>query len=152
MKKYLVIPVIVLAFFAITANAQTSCKITELQIAKSVSKAFESKKLGSLDSSRVSKTPVTIKMENSLADDGAKGQFVTRQFKSLKAAENWFTKREIDELPGRNSPPLIGCKKGSCTFESNGLLHNNLYLKRINLGYTKEKCPYIKLIYIVDGN
>jgi hypothetical protein len=152
MKKYLVIPVFVLALFAFSANAQTICKQTDTEIAKAVSKAFVGRKLGSLDANRLSKTAIAVKIENSLAEDGAKGQFVTKQFKSLKAAENWFTKREIDQLPGRNSFTFSGCKNGNCNFKSQGLLHNNLYLKRVMLGYTKEKCPFIKLIYIVDGN
>ncbi len=152
MKNFLVISILVLSFFAVSAQAQTSCEQTAEQIAKSVAKAFEAKKLGSLDANRASVASITVKIENSLVDDGAKGQFVTKTFKSLKAAENWFTKREVDSLPGRNSTPLISCKKGTCTFKSEGLLHNNLYLKLVTLGYTKEKCPYIKSIYIVDGN
>jgi hypothetical protein len=152
MKNLLYIPVFVLAIFAVSINAQTTCKQTDAEIAKAVSKAFVGKNLGSLDANRLSKTAITVKIENSLVGDGEKGQFVTKSFKSLKAAENWFTKREIDELPGRNSFTFVSCKKGNCTFKSEGLLHNNLYLKRVTLGYTKEKCPYIKSIYIVDGN
>ena len=152
MKNLLYFPLFVFALFAVSANAQKTCKQTDVEIAKSVSKAFVDKNLGSLDTNRLSKTAITVKIENSLVGDGEKGQFVNKSFKSLKAAENWFTKREIDELPGRNTFTFTGCKKGICNFKSEGLLHNNLYFKQVTLGYTKEKCPYIKSIYIIDGN
>ncbi len=152
MKKNPVLLIVMFAFCAIGINAQTTCKQTGEQIAKDVSSAFTEKKLGRLDANRGAVGKITLTMENSLVEDGAKGQFVVKTFANMKALEKWLTKREIDELPGRTANELISCKKGVCSFKIDGLLHNTLFLKKVTLGYTKDKCPYIKSVYIVDGN
>jgi hypothetical protein len=152
MKKNPLLLLVLLALCAFGINAQTTCKQTAEQIAKDFAKAFETKNMGQLDANRGAVGKVTLTMENSLVEDGGKGQFVVKTFANLKALEKWMTKREIDELPGRNANNLISCKKGVCSFKINGLLHNNLFLKKVTMGYTKAKCPYIKSIYIVDGN
>ena len=152
MKKTIILFTVIVAFCAIGIHAQTTCKQTAEELAKDFSSAFTGKKLGRLDANRGAVGKVTLTMENSLVEDGAKGQFIVKTFANLKAVENWLTKREIDELPGRTANDLINCKKGVCSFKIDGLLHNNLYLKKVTLGFTKAKCPYIKSIYIVDGN
>lgn len=148
--KNIILPIFVLAFFAYGNNAQTACNKTPELIAGEFTTAFEQKKLDSIDTKRVGK--ITLTMENSLYEDGAKGQFVVKTFANMKALEKWLTKREIDELPGRTANELISCKKGVCSFKIDGLLHNTLFLKKVTLGYTKDKCPFIKSVYIVDGN
>lgn len=50
-----------------------------------------------------------------------------------------------------NVANLKQCKKGMCTFDNAGLLHNNLYLKKITYGFTKGR-PYIKAVYFLDGD
>ncbi len=152
MKKQIILSLIVLAFSAIGIHAQTTCKQTSEEIAKDFSSAFTEKKLGRLDANRGAVGKVTLTMENSLYEDGAKGQFVVKTFANMKALEKWLTKREIDELPGRTANDLINCKKGVCSFKVDGLMHNTLFLKKVTLGFTKDKCPYIKSVYIVDGN
>jgi hypothetical protein len=152
MKKTTLLLALIFAFCAFGINAQTTCKQTSEQAAKDFATAFEAKKLGRLDANRGAVGKITLTMENSLAEDGAKGQFVVKTFANMKALEKWFTKRETDELPGRTANELISCKKGVCSFKIDGLLHNQLYLKKITLGFTKDKCPFIKSIYIVDGN
>jgi hypothetical protein len=152
MKKIPLLIPILLVFCVFGINAQTKCKQTPEQSAKSFANAFEAKKLGSLDANRNSNEKIKLTIENSLVEDGAKGQFIVKTFANFKAFEKWLTKREIDELPNRTANNLISCKKGVCSFKINGLLHNTLFLKRVTLGFTKDKCPYIKSIYIVDGN
>jgi hypothetical protein len=150
MKKITLLLIATFAFCAIGINAQTTCKQTPDQVAKGFAKAFAEKKLDQIDAKSVGK--ITLTMENSLVEDGAKGQLTVKTFANLNALEKWLTKREIDELPGRTANELISCKKGVCSFKIDGLLHNTLFLKKVTLGFTKDKCPYIKSIYIVDGN
>jgi hypothetical protein len=152
MKKTTLFLTVMLALCAIGINAQTTCKQTPEQLAKDFANAFEGKKLGRLDADRGAVGKITLTIENSLVEDGAKGQFVVKTFANMKALEKWLTKREVDELPGRTANNLISCKKGVCSFKINGLLHNTLFLKKVTLGFTKDKCPFIKSIYIVDGN
>jgi hypothetical protein len=152
MKNKIVFSIFILLLSSIAIHAQSNCKQTAEQIAKDFASAFEAKKLGRLDANRGAVGKITLTMENSLSEDGAKGQFSVKTFANLKALEKWLTKREIDELPGRTANELIRCKKGVCSFKIGGLLHNQLYLKKITLGFTKDKCPYIKSIYILDGN
>jgi hypothetical protein len=55
-------------------------------------------------------------------------------------------------MPGRESRPLVRCAKGVCTYNfDGGILHNHLYLKKISYG-TRSGCPYIKTIYLLDGD
>jgi hypothetical protein len=152
MRKNTLLLIAVFAFGAFGINAQTTCKQTAEQIAKEFSAAFTGKKLDTLDANRGAVGKVTLTMENSLFEDGEKGQFVVKTFANMKALEKWLTKREIDELPGRTANESISCKKGVCSFKIDGLLHNTLFLKKVTLGFTKDKCPFIKSIYIVDGN
>jgi hypothetical protein len=152
MKKHLLLALFALALSSFAIQAQTACKQTTEQIANDFSSAFTGKKLDSLDANRGAVGKVTLTMENSLFEDGEKGQFVVKTFANMKALERWLTKREIDELPGRTAKELVSCKKGVCSFKIDGLQHNTLFLKKVTLGFTKAKCPYIKSIYIVDGN
>ena len=151
MKQNILLAIALIAFCAFRINAQT-CKQTSKQVAENFASAFEAKTMDQLDANRGAVGKVKLTMENSLAEDGAKGQFVVKTFANMKALEKWMTKREIDELPGRTANDLISCKKGVCSFKIEGLLHNTLFLKKVTLGFTKAKCPYIKSIYLVDGN
>ncbi|HEY6046283.1 MAG TPA: hypothetical protein VIU65_06740, partial [Pyrinomonadaceae bacterium] len=91
-------------------------------------------------------------IEHSLADDNDPQRFKVRRFASFALAEKWFKKQEIDGMPGRHAMPLVKCAKGVCTYNfDGGILHNNLYLKKITYGM-RAGCPYIKKIYILDGD
>lgn len=75
-----------------------------------------------------------------------------RRFASLARAEAWLKSREHEDLPARSVKPFQKCAKGVCTFDFNGgILHNNLYLKKITYG-VRNGCPYIKTIYLLDGD
>ena len=73
-----------------------------------------------------------------------------KTFKTLAQVDRWFKRRETADGPARNKGQLKQCRKGVCTFEQEGMLHNNLYLKKITYGMRKGQ-PYIKAIYIDDG-
>jgi hypothetical protein len=146
MKKNTFAVFLALAFSAFSIHAQTSCKQTTEQIANDFASAFTEKKLDTLDANRGVVGKITLTIENSLS-----GKLTVKTFANLKAIEKWLTKREIDELPGRIANELVSCKKGVCSFKIDGLSHSTIFLKKISFGYTKNKCPFIKTIYIVDG-
>lgn len=145
MKKTLLSALFVL-FISFSVHAQTTCKQTIEQIAQDAASAFEAKKLGRLDAKRGKVGRVRLTMENSLADDDDPGRFIVKTFANLKALE-----KSLYKPAGRNADSFR-CKKGVCVFAGEALLHNNLYLKKITFGYTKNKCPFIKSIFILDGN
>ena len=124
-----------------TASYQTQ---TIKQLAEAVSDAFTAGELGRLDAERPYSGAVRIRVEHSIT-----GDIVTRSFKTLEAAEQWLTKDNQDS--GRNGGALRRCRKGVCTFEQEGMLHNNLYLQRITYGIRRGR-PYIKAIHVIDGD
>jgi hypothetical protein len=108
--------------------------------------------MSGLDAQKPYLGTVRIVIENSLGEPNDKGRFVIRRFGSLAKAEAWLKSREHDEMPARESRPLQRCAKGVCTYNfDGGILHNHLYLKKITYG-TRAGCPYIKTIYLLDGD
>ena len=108
--------------------------------------------MATLDADRPYLGSIRIVIEHSLADDNDPQRFVVRRFTSFARAEKWFKSKEIEGLPGRNAMPLVKCAKGVCTYNFNGgILHNNLYLKKMTYGM-RGGCPYLKSIYLLDGD
>jgi hypothetical protein len=122
------------------------------QLAIELSDAYVTKNLGRLDRKYSLWGKVKIEIEDSLAGDDNPGKPRTKEFQSLAQGEQWLKSKARNEFPVRESRPLIGCKQGSCTYDfSAGILHNHLYLKKISYGY-KNGRPYLKTIYLLDGN
>jgi hypothetical protein len=147
--------VLALALFCLglPTHAQSPCRKQPISdLAKSLAGAFEGKTLSSLDAQKPYAGKVRMVIEHSLADDNAKDRFVIRSFTSLAKLESWLKSREHEDQPGRNSRPLERCAKGVCTYSlDGGILHNNLYLKKITYGL-RAGCPYVKTIYLLDGD
>jgi hypothetical protein len=90
-------------------------------------------------------------IEHSLADDDDPQRFEVRRFPSLAKFEQWLKSREIDDRPGRYSREMT-CTRGVCRANMDGgINHNSLYLKQITYGMSNG-CPYLKTIYILDGD
>lgn len=117
------------------------------ELANAVATAWSEGKLGSLDAGRPYVGSVRVVVEVSV---GEPPMVWRRTFRTLAQVDRWFKSRERGEGPGRNIGQLQQCSKGVCTFEQEGMLHNNLYLQQITYGMRKGR-PYIKAIYIVDG-
>jgi hypothetical protein len=134
-------------------RAQSPCKKQPVaDLAKQIAEAYEGKTLSGLDAQKPYLGRVTIVIENSLGEPDDKGRFVIKSFRSLAKAEAWLKSREHDEMPARESRPLVRCAKGVCTYNfDGGILHNHLYLKKISYG-TRSGCPYIKTMYLLDGD
>lgn len=156
MKKYQpLIAALALVLFnlSLPVRAQSPCKKQSIQeLAKQTAEAYEGKTLSSLDAQKPYPGRVRIVIENSLGEPDDKGRFAIKSFTSLAKAEAWLKRREHDGMPGRESRPLVRCAKGVCTYNfDGGILHNHLYLKKISYG-TRSGCPYIKTIYLLDGD
>jgi hypothetical protein len=115
---------------------------TAEQLARAVADAFSD--LGSLDASRPYMGTVRIRLEHSIT-----GEFETRSFRTLAQAERWLSRGGRD--PGRSSGTLRGCRRGVCTFEQEGMLHNTLYLQSVIYGMRSGR-PYIRSIHIISGD
>lgn len=153
MKKFIVAVAVLVSTISMPVHAQPTCKNETIQqLVKALGEAYESKTLGNLDADRPFAGRFRIVIEHSLADNDAKGRFVSKWFTSMAKAESWLKSREHEEMPGRSIKPLRICGKGVCTYDfDGGILHNNLYLKRITYGF-RRGCPYIKTIYLLDGD
>ena len=155
MSKNKTFSALALILFAVSlpVRAQSVCKQQPVKdLAKQVAEAYEGKTLSSLDAQKPYLGRVRIVIENSLGEPDDKGRFVIKSFTSLKKAEAWLKSREHDEMPARESRPLVRCAKGVCTFNfDGGILHNHLYLKKISYG-TRSGCSYIKTMYLLDGD
>lgn len=113
-------------------------------LAKRVSAAFTSRNLSSLDEGKPYAGSIAFSIEHSIADGTDR-----KSFTSFKSAAAWLMRRRRET--NLQAGELTACKKGTCTFAENGMLHNSLYLR--NITYTSAKgSPYIKTISFVDGD
>jgi biotin carboxyl carrier protein len=135
------------------APPKSSCKRQPIEdLVEAFAESFANKMMGTLDDDRPYVGRFTIRIEHSLADDNDPQRFEVRRFSSFARAEQWFKSREIEGMPGRNTRPLLKCAKGVCSYNSEGgILHRNLYLTKITYGI-RNGCPYIKTIYLLDGD
>ena len=117
------------------------------ELANAVATAWGEGKLGSLDAGRPYVGSVKVIVEGTV---GEPPMIERKTFRTLAQVDRWFKSNERADGPGRNIGQLQQCSKGVCTFEQEGMLHNNLYLKKITYGMRKGK-PYVKAIYIDDG-
>jgi hypothetical protein len=123
------------------------------RLMKALDEAYSLSRLASLDARRPYLGRVRVVIEHSLAADGAKDQYESRTFRTLAQAERWLKRRETSEgLPARETRPLSECGSGSCEFDLNGgILHNHLYLTKVTYVMRRGR-PYIKTIYLLDGD
>jgi len=152
MKKVaLAIALIALALFS-ASPAGAQCKTPSIQkFANDVGERFGAKTLAAMDQRQALRGQLKVTIEHSLADDDDPQRFEVRRFSSLAKFEQWLKSREIEGRPGRYSRELK-CARGVCrTNMDGGINHNSLYLKRITYG-TRNGCPYLRTIYILDGD
>jgi len=153
MKQLLIAVILLGSVCSAPVPAKPLCQHeTVEQLVKAVAEAYETKTLGTFDTNRPFAGRFRIVIEHSLADDNAKDRFVIKWFTSPAKAEAWLKSREHEEMPARSTKPLAKCAKGVCSYDfDGGILHNNLYLKKITYG-VRRGCPYIKTIYLLDGD
>jgi hypothetical protein len=110
------------------------------------STAFALNRLGGLDAKLPDHGKVRVVVEYSVLDPEIK------VFKTFSALGQWLKSRETEDgFPRTVTMPLVGCKRGLCTYDFNGgILHNHLYLKKLSYGYRNGR-PYLKTIFLLNG-
>jgi hypothetical protein len=143
---------LILFIFSSTAHAQSSPGKDALEnLDKELSEAYVTKALGKLDASRPPRLKTRVVIEHSLLE--GKGQFVSRTFRTFEQIERWLRSKEgEDGTPFREARPLLRCRRGVCDYDfDGGILHNHLYLRRFSYAYRNGR-PYIKTLYLLDGD
>ncbi|HQZ97383.1 MAG TPA: hypothetical protein PLP21_13760 [Pyrinomonadaceae bacterium] len=140
--KYLILTVVILTMTSLGFSQGKD--ETPQQLATRVSKAFKIKKLGTLDAGKPYAGRVKMVVEHSLEDKSD-----TKSFSSMKLAGDWLFRGGRDV--GVNAGNLQRCSNGTCTFTINGMLHNNLYLKKVTYAYSSGR-PIIKTVHFVNGD
>ena len=138
---------------AVSVAAQPKCKKQPIKtLVEAFAESFSNKTMGTLDTDRPYLGRFTIRIEHSLADDDDPQRFEVRRFSSFARAEQWLKSREIEDWPGRYTRPVEKCARGVCTYNlEGGINHKSLYLTKITYGI-RHGCPYIKTIYLLDGD
>lgn len=152
MKKLATTVALLALIIPLPVHAQTPSKRETIeQVVKELSDAYMTKTLRKLDAERPYLRKVKIVIENSLEE--GKNQFEIKEFTTLAEGDKWLIRREEEDgTPFRELRPLLGCKRGLCTYDfDGGISHNHLYLQNISYGYRNGR-PYIKTIYLLDGN
>ena len=153
MVKKLIVSLAVVALLCVSVGAKPKCKKQPIKtLVEAFAESFSNKTMGTLDADRPYAGRFTIRIEHSLADDDDPQRFEVRRFSSFARAEQWFKSREIEGLPGRYTRPVEKCARGVCFYNTGGgINHRSLYLTKITYG-VRGGCPYIKTIYILDGD
>jgi hypothetical protein len=116
------------------------------QLATTVATAYSDNKLDQLE------VPATKKIQISIEHSLGEGSVLTRNFKTWQEGEKWLRSKSTDGQPVRENRSLSSCEKGVCNYDFRaGILHNHLYLRKLTYGY-KNGRPYIKSIYLLDGD
>jgi len=149
--KHLALAVALVLLVSLPVHSKPVCKQQTIEdLVKAVGEAYSAKDLGRLDAGHPYLRKVRIVIRHSLGEGD--DEYEIKQVRSLKQGEQWLRSREMDGVPGRDSRTLLQCKKGVCTYDfEGGIVHRVLFLQRITYGYRKG-CPYIKTIYLLDGD
>ena|SRR5256885_13634291 len=150
MKKLVTAIALLVFTLSLQARAASPCKKQTIeQLVKEFATAYTAKTLRRLDAAHPLLGTVRISIEHSLGDN----DFNVKRVATLAQADRWLRSREHDEgMPFRETRPLVRCRNGLCTYDfDGGILHNHLYLQKISYGY-RNGCPYIKTIYLLDGD
>ncbi len=116
-------------------------------LAKKVANNFAAKKLATLDKERPYLDAVQFVVEHSITDN-----YEVEEMPNLAAIDRWLTGQEVDGFPAREVRPLLWCKKGLCVFDlSAGIAHNHRYVQKLTYGFYAD-CPYIKSVFLIDGD
>jgi hypothetical protein len=154
-KQLSVIAALILFVIPLSAKAQArSKKETIAKLEDALSTAFFLGTLGKLDAKYPNFGKVRVVIEHSGADlaEDPNGEFERKVFRTFGEFGRWLKSQEYENgLPFRVTMPLVGCRRGMCTYNfDGGILHNHLYLQQISYGYRKGH-PYIKTIYLLNG-
>jgi hypothetical protein len=163
-KQLSIVIALILFIVPLSVQAQSSSKKATIEkLEDAVSTAFGLDTLAALDAKHPNPAKVRVVIENSGADIAVdpNSEYERKVFKTFGGIGQWLRSREIDsapsedgltiKLPMRLVMPLVGCKRGLCTYDfDGGIDHNHLYLQKISYGYRNRR-PYIKTIFLLAG-
>lgn len=140
--------VLVVAMMAFLGAAQAQSQDKQAKkVGAEIASAFSRGQLRKLDPKKLVRGSIRLTIENSIGEP----EFEYYSFRSFAAMGSWIKKREIEGLPNKVAWPLVGCRKGTCTFfRDGGILHNQLYIKKVTYGY-RNKRLYIRGIQLLAG-
>ncbi|SRR6266478_4991839 len=142
---------LILSVFSLSAQAQHSSGVATIErLQNAFSIAYTSDTLGTLDTKRQYRGKVRIVIEYPEADP--KAIYLSKVFKTFAGVGRWLRSMEREAgIPFRVTRPLIGCKRGHCTYDfDGGIDHNHLYIDKISYGYINGR-PYIKTVFLLAG-
>lgn len=151
MRKLAIAVALILLVSSLPVHSKSPCKKQTIEdLVKAVGEAYSAKDLGRLDADHPYLRKVRIVIRHSLGEGD--DEYEVKQWRSFKQGEQWLRSRGTEDFPGRDVRPLLQCKRGVCTYDfDGGIVHRVLYLKKITYGYSNG-CPYIKTIYLLDGD
>ena len=133
--------------FLISSTPAQSQDKQARKIAAAVAAAFGQGQLRKLDLKKLVRGRVKLTIENSIGEP----EFEHYSFRSFSAMGGWIRKQERDGLPNKVAWPLVGCRKGVCTFfRDGGILHNQLYLKKVTYDHRNNRI-YIRGVQLLAG-
>jgi len=150
MKQLAVRILLFLLIIPSSAHAQPpSPKVAINALVKAFEDAYLTKGLGKLDVEHHYSRKVRIVIDNSLASPRDPNKLESKDFKTFAELEQWLRDRAGSQYRAVVGPHR--CKKGFCTYDPGPLDHSHMYLKKIAYGYKRGR-PYIKTVFLVDGN
>jgi hypothetical protein len=150
MKQLAITAALVFFLASSTAYAQSARKKQTIeQLVDKLEVAYTNKTLGDLDAAHPYVGKVKIIIEHSLGDES----YEVKLSQKLEYAEEWLKNREREDgTPFREARDSRQCRRGVCVYDfDGGISHNHLYLKKVYYGYRKG-APYIKTLYLLDGD
>lgn len=142
----LLLTALVLSSSAAAAGGQ--CKGGAIEpLANRLAERFATKRLASLDPERPYRGSIQFVVEHAITDEHE-----VEEKPSLAAIEKWLMRHEPEGFSAREARPLSWCKKGLCVFDlPAGIEHNHRYVQKLTYGYDKG-CPYIRSVFLLDGD
>jgi hypothetical protein len=150
MKQLAATVALLVSLLSVPAQAQSRCRKETLgQFNKRLAEAYKTKTLATLDAEHPYAKKVKLVIEHSLDEDSFEIKYATL----FEDVEEWLKNREREDgTPFRAVVERVSCRKAFCTYDfDGGIDHNHLYLQKVSYGY-RNGCPYIKTIYLYDGD
>jgi len=154
MRKLAPIGWLLICIACFSVSGQTPSPQKPAELAKTVSDAYQEKKLADLDKDRLGAGTITVVIEHSLIESkNGNGLMKVRRFKNLAAIDKWLNSQQREDgSPFRQTKPLLKCAKGRCAYDfDGGILHNQLYLHDLYYSSRNGRL-YITKLHLLDGD
>lgn len=128
------------------AEAASCAHVSSEALARDVAGHFIARRLGDL-AARLPRTQVRLLVEHSLSDEDS-----TPRRLPLRDVDRALDAGRPASPPGRHLLGAMTCRGLVCSFgPSEGILHNNLYLKELRLA-RQAGCLTVVRLHVLDGD